>query len=262
VLDREHLAGAGEAGLHFVGDEQNAVFAADLRHGGEPSRRRHDEAALALHRLHDQGGHRFSRHYALESIFKVRGGLAIRHAVNVARERLEAGLVRMCLAGQRERQQGAPVESVFETDHRRAPRVGARDLDGILHGFGAAVQQQGLLGRAAGRLGVQLFGEPHVAFVGRHHKAGMQETVRLRVQRGDHARLAMAGIEAADTAGEIQVSIAVHVFDNGAFGAAHEDRGDLRYAARHGRATAIGQRSGAGSGNGSLQMNRGHSVTR
>src|ERR1039457_1331710 len=90
------------------------------------------KAALALPRLRDEGRHRFSRHHALEGFFKKRGGLAVRHAVDVARERLEAGLVWMRLAGEREREQRAPVEGVFETDHRRPASVSARDLDGVL----------------------------------------------------------------------------------------------------------------------------------
>ena len=114
----------------------------------EPSRRRHDESAFALHRLHNHGRHRFRRHHALESVLQQRRGLAIRHAVDIARERLEACLIRMRFAGERECQQRAPVEGVFEADHRRAAGVSARDLDGVLDRLGAAVQQQRLLGRS------------------------------------------------------------------------------------------------------------------
>jgi len=152
------------------------------------------------------------------------------------------------------------VEGVFETDHGRAPGVSARDLDGVLDRLCAARQQQRFLGRAAGRQRVQLFGEPHVALVRRHHEAGVQEAIRLRMQRGDHARLAMPGIETADAAREIEVAVAVHILDDGAFGATYENGRQLRDAAWHGPAAALGQRSGARSGDGGLQMNRGHGV--
>ena len=56
VLDREEAAGAAEAGLHLVGDEDDAVAVADLAHACDELGRRDDEAALALHRLEDDRG--------------------------------------------------------------------------------------------------------------------------------------------------------------------------------------------------------------
>jgi len=43
----EPFTGAGEAGLHFVGDEENAVLAADILQELEIIVRRNDEAAFA-----------------------------------------------------------------------------------------------------------------------------------------------------------------------------------------------------------------------
>ena len=55
VLDREHLSGAAEAGLHLVDDEDDAVVVADPAHALEELRRRDDEAAFALDGLdHDR----------------------------------------------------------------------------------------------------------------------------------------------------------------------------------------------------------------
>ena len=53
ILDAEHLAGAREAGLHLVGDQQDAVLVADRAQRLEQFGRRRMEAALALHRLDD-----------------------------------------------------------------------------------------------------------------------------------------------------------------------------------------------------------------
>ena len=47
VLDGEDLAGAPEARLHLVGDEEDAVAVEDLLHPPEVARRRHEDAALA-----------------------------------------------------------------------------------------------------------------------------------------------------------------------------------------------------------------------
>ncbi len=56
VLDREELAGAAEAGLHLVGDEDDPVAVAEPANPCEELGRRNVEAALALHRLeHDRG---------------------------------------------------------------------------------------------------------------------------------------------------------------------------------------------------------------
>ena len=57
VLDGEHLAGAGEAGLDFVGDEENAVLVENFLYFFEVVWRRDDDAAFAHDRLGDECGH-------------------------------------------------------------------------------------------------------------------------------------------------------------------------------------------------------------
>jgi hypothetical protein len=90
----------------------------------------------------------------------------------------------------------------------------------------------------------------------------MQEAVGLRMQRRDHARLAMAGIQAADAAREIEIAVAIHIFDDGAFSTVDENGRHLRYAARHGCGSAVEQRARAWAGNWSLQRDGGHGVVR
>src|SRR5258708_32620906 len=108
----EPFAGAGEAGLHFVGDEENAVLAADILQELEIIVRGDDEAAFAKNRFGDDGSDGFGSDGTLEGIFEMmregfRGGaffaaigIGERNAVNVAGERLEAGFIRMRLAGE------------------------------------------------------------------------------------------------------------------------------------------------------------------
>src|SRR3546814_5098874 len=50
------VAGATEAADHLVGDQQDAVLAADPLDLGKIARRRHDHPAGALDRLGDEGG--------------------------------------------------------------------------------------------------------------------------------------------------------------------------------------------------------------
>ena len=56
VLEREHFAGAGEAGLDLVGDEHDAVLVAERAQRAQELGRRDVETALPLHRLDDDGG--------------------------------------------------------------------------------------------------------------------------------------------------------------------------------------------------------------
>src|SRR6266478_10035060 len=65
------FAGAGEAGLHFVGDEENAVLAADILQQLEIIARGDDEAAFAENGFGDDGGDGFGSNGTLEGVFEV-----------------------------------------------------------------------------------------------------------------------------------------------------------------------------------------------
>ena len=66
VLDGEHLAGARDAALHLVGDQDDAVLVAEPAQSAQELERRHVEAALALDRLDDDGRDRLRIHVAVE----------------------------------------------------------------------------------------------------------------------------------------------------------------------------------------------------
>ena len=74
-----------------------------------------------------------------------------RRAVDLGRERPEALLVGLDLAGQRHRHQRAAVEAAVEGDDRRAAGRGAGDLDRVLDGLGAGVEEDRLLVGRRGR---------------------------------------------------------------------------------------------------------------
>jgi hypothetical protein len=126
------------------------------------------------------------------------------------------------------------VESVLETDDGRALGVGAGDLDGVFDGFGAGVEKDGFLWKISGSEGVQLFRDGDVALVRSDGEAEMQVFLELRLNRSDYAGRAVANVEAADAAGEIEIAIAVDVFDGGAVGARGEDGRGVRRTARNG----------------------------
>ena len=162
---------------------------------------------------------------------------------------LEAAFVRMDLAGEREREQRAAVKTILEADDRGPLGVAARDLDRVLDGLGAAVDQEGFLRKVPGNQRVEPFGQANIALVGSDVKAGVKVTVKLGAHGRRHARRAMAHVEAADAAGEIDQPVAVCVLDDRAFGARHKDRSAVRHAARHGGNAALHQLARARTGN-------------
>ena len=255
----EPFAGASEAGLHFVGDEENAVLAADALQQLEIAGRRNDEAAFAENGLGDHGGDGFGSHRTLESVFEVtresfRGGaffgpvgISKRNAVDVAGKGLEAGFIRMRLAGQRHGEKRAAMEGVFETNDGGTLGVGAGNLDGVFDGLCARVNEDGFLGKIAGSKRVEFFGNRDVAFVGSDRETEMQVLLELLADGGEHAVRAVADVEAADAAGKIEISIAVDVLDGGAFGASGENRRGVRRAAGNGGFAARHQCAGFGS---------------
>jgi hypothetical protein len=84
VVAREHGAGAAEAGLHLVADQQDAARACRSRARAPGSRRADDDPGLALDRL-DQERRGVRRDRRLE-----RRGVAERNADEAGRERAEA----------------------------------------------------------------------------------------------------------------------------------------------------------------------------
>ena len=93
VLRRKHLAGAAHAGLHFVVNQQNAVFVRDAAQFVMKLGRRHQVAAFALNGLDNNSGNFFGGQNGLEEpvfddlhAFDIAGGrlLAVRAAIAVS----------------------------------------------------------------------------------------------------------------------------------------------------------------------------------
>src|SRR6266850_61904 len=239
----EPFAGTSEPRLHFISDEQNAVLAADILKQLEVVARGNDEAAFAENGLGDNSGDGFRSDRALEGVFQMmrespRGGalfatvrISEGNAVDIAGEGLEAGFVRMRFAGERHGKQRAAMEGVFETDYGRTLGVGAGDLDGVFDGFGAGVEEDGFFRKISGGQRVQFFRHGNIALVGSDGEAEMQVPLELLADRGEHPGRAMADVEAADAASEIEVAIAVDIIDSCALRACGENRRGVRWTA-------------------------------
>ena len=105
---------------------------------------------------------------------------------------------------------------------------------------------------------VHALGQADVALVGRDLHAGVQEAVELISHGVDDGFLAMADVEAADAAGEIEVAVAVNVFEPGVFGLGNVDGRAVRKAAGHGFGAALGERLGLRAGNWCAKLNGRH----
>ena len=205
-------------------DEDDPVLVAELAHALEELRRRDHEPALAEHGLDDDGGDVLGgdlrEERALErgqSGHHVRPAIRVRErdAVDLGRERAEAGLVRVRLGGHRHRQHRPAVEGSFEADDGLALRVGARELDRVLDRLRPRVEERGaLLARDRGQLD-QPFGQLDVDLVGDDREVGVAELRQLLLRGGDHARMRVPDVQAADAAGEVDEGVAVDVGDRG-----------------------------------------------
>ena len=126
---------------------------------------------------------------------------------------------------------------VVEDDDRVAAGVVAGDLDGVLDGLGAGVEERGpLLVVARGQLG-ELLADLDVLLVGRDHEAGVGEVGDLSLHRLDHPRRGVADRGDGDARAEVDQLVAVDVAQDAAAGLldvdrqrradAGRDRGDL-----------------------------------
>ena len=105
------------------------------------------------------------------------------------------------------------------------------------------------LGKLARRDLVHALGQTNVSFVRRDLDAGMKKAIELCLDRVDHRLAPMSHVEAADAAGEIEIAVAVDIFEPCVFRLGHINGRANRESARNGVGTARGQRFRLWSGN-------------
>ena len=168
---------------------------------------RHDEAALALDGLDDDGrdigpadlllhlGRRPRGHLGAR-VGSVAEGVGHGHAVDLGGEGPEGLLVGHVLGGQCHREVGAAVVAMVEDDDRLPLGVRAGDLDGVLHRLGAGVEECGPLRVVAGGQAIECLAHLDVAGVGRDHEACVREVSDLTLHALDDARATVAVLHA------------------------------------------------------------------
>ncbi len=131
----EQLAGAAQAGLHLVEDQDGAVLVAQRPQSRQVAGRGLADAALTLDRLHHHGGDAvLGRGHPVAHGAQV----AVGHPVEAGGGGTEAGLV-VRPAGGRQRAQGLAVEAHGGGQHQQPAGGRPGDLERGLDRLGAAV---------------------------------------------------------------------------------------------------------------------------
>ena len=231
MLAGEHRPGAREAGLHLVGDEHDVVGAAPGQQCGQEALGGDDEPALALDRLDDDRGQVRRADLLVDHRDRpARGQLTVggqflaelgvaervgqRGPVDLGCEGAETVLVGHRLGGQRHREVGTPVVGVVERHHRLFAGVTAGDLDGVLDGFGAGVEQRGAFLIAPRCEPVEGFGDRDVPLVGRDHETGVGEVRGLVADGRDDPGGGVTDRGDRDSGAEVDEPVAVDVLDD------------------------------------------------
>ena len=220
VLVGEELAGAAEAGLDLVGDEQDAVLLADGGGVFEEAVGRHEDAGLALDGLDEEGGG-VGRDGGAQG-----GGIAEGDDLEAGREGAEAVAV-LRVGGEADDGDGAAVEVVGADDdlglifRHALDLVGplAGELEGGLDGLGAGVHGQGHV--EAGEV-VDLLVEERELVVAEGAR-GQGDALRLLEHGGEDARVAVALVDGGVGGEEVEVAAAFDVVDPDALGALDDD---------------------------------------
>jgi hypothetical protein len=203
VLDGEEFAGASEAGLHLVADEQRPILAAERLRAGQVLVAR-DVHAVADDRLDDERGDVAAGERALEG-----GQVVERDAHAVGEQRTEA-LAELVHAVDRERAVGESVIAALDVhDLGTLGRV-ARELDRGLDRLRARVAEEHLL-EPGRHLRDEALGEQAREHRDVHLHQVREPTVQHVREHLDHLRVIPSEREDAPAGEQIEILVALRV---------------------------------------------------
>ena len=116
------------------------------------------------------------------------------------------------------------MERAFEGDDALALRVQPRELDRVLDGLRAGVEEGSALLAADRDERAEPLGELHVALVGDDGEVGVEEALDLLADRFEHPRMVVADVRDADSSDEVDERVAVDVRDRRSARAVGDDR--------------------------------------
>ena len=260
--------------------EEHAVRGGDRGEALKELRRRHDVSAFALYRLDDDRRNFVGRHEVRQDlIFDVREALArapcgiviaanrtpvrirVRRVKHAGAHRSKPAALHGSARCQRQRSKRAAVKRPEKRDDVEPLCVISRELDGGFDRLGARVRKERLRAAADRRDRRERFAQRDlrlVIVVG----GNMEEPRRLLRDRADNVGMRMSRRRHRDARAEIQIRVAVDVFDDGAFAARHDERRAARIRRRHDRAIALEDRARARAGRRNLDVGNAHGFYR
>ena len=209
VLKGKKVAGAADAGLDLVGDEEDAVGVAKFPHRCEETFWCGDDPRFALDGLQDDRGGvaRVLLHQGPECL-----DVAVGEELDASRHGFErCALVR--LARQRERAHGAAVEAALSCENAAAAGQ-AREFEGGLVGLGAGVAEKHPRGVVADP-GAKCFGHLHYR-LGAEEVGHVPQARHLRADRVHNGRMRVAERVDGDAGEHVDVGVALRVRDRAA----------------------------------------------
>ncbi len=115
------------------------------------------------------------------------------------------------------------MKAIVKNNDRGPPAGVTRNLDRVLYGLGATVKKDGLLREFAGDQFAEAFGQFDVGFVHYHAKAGMREFRSLLGDGREDFRARVANVHCANASGEVNIPVAINIFDHRALGSRNEN---------------------------------------
>src|SRR5260370_41157735 len=227
MFDGKHLAGAPEPGLHFVGDEKNAVLIEDFFHLFEIVERWHDDSALAHDGLGDKRGD-ITRGRETNRVLQRFGALPAallgilwpERTISVgsrskcdARRVGAAALFAALITGDAERTPAASVKPSVQRDEFVLAGEKAGELERAFVRFGAAIAEESLrlavrrversvLSRNDVRDFLSQVGDGlHVIEI----RGAVDQLVHLRFRRRDDLGVAMARVDDGDARAAVKI---------------------------------------------------------
>ena len=239
----KHLAGAAEAGHHLVGNQQHAMTVAHRADQRPVVLGRHDDAAGALHRLGDEGGHgvgALEDDLALQQLGAepaqfggvLRVGVVVqpgRVDVEAARQQRLVGAAEVAVAVHAHAAKVHAVVALAQADELGAVGLAAQlvvlagDLQRAFHRVRAAVAEH----HRGHAFGLHQRHQPGRELDGLHVRGAAErvverQRVHLRDHRVAHRLVAVPQVGAPEAAHAVEQLVAVHVPDPAAFAAGND----------------------------------------
>src|SRR3981081_1910410 len=235
MIDRKPLTRATKARHHFVGDHQNPVLVAQFPQAFEISIRRHKNSICSDHRLQNERGNRMRAlqlNYFLDHGQRSCRGLPsafdavirIEHPHHARNARLRGPSARIARKADRARRR--TVIRAITRHNLVAPGEEARDLDGILIRFRAAVRKKKCVNIARSNLR-ELRPQPRPRFRS-HERIGITQPRSLLANSPDDALIAVSYVYRHQLTIEIDEALPFRRPEINALSPRHRNRIDLR----------------------------------